>query len=154
MEQFKLGQKVMWSGGWGTDSPKPAKIVGWVEDNGVVLYDLDNGHWAYGYQLQEINADWPQVMEPAQSNEECVDGLVMFAGGGRIALDAIRYDDDFVLNIYVRKSEHRDRDTYRNIAYMNGRPLDQFDNVGFESFKTREALLNRMMQLVSAANPF
>lgn len=54
--QYEIGQEVMWSGGWGREAPKPAKIVDVGEKNGKPVYDLDNGHWAYEYQLkaQEI----------------------------------------------------------------------------------------------------
>lgn len=50
--QFKIGQEVLWSGSWGTQDPKPAKIVDCGEKNDWAVYDLDNGHWAYEYQLQ------------------------------------------------------------------------------------------------------
>lgn len=51
--EFKIGQRVIWRGGWGTRAPEPAKIVGTGEKNGEAVYDLDNGHWAYEYQLSE-----------------------------------------------------------------------------------------------------
>ena len=54
--QYEIGQEVMWSGSWGTRAPQPAKIIDTGEKNGKPVYDLDNGHWAYEYQLkaQEI----------------------------------------------------------------------------------------------------
>ena len=54
--QYEIGQEVMWSGGWGREAPKLAKIIDTGEKNGKPVYDLDNGHWAYEYQLkaQEI----------------------------------------------------------------------------------------------------
>lgn len=54
--QYEIGQEVMWSGGWGTRAPQPAKIIDKGDKNGQPVYDLDNGHWAYEYQLkaQEI----------------------------------------------------------------------------------------------------
>ena len=61
--RYKIGQQVMWSGGWGTQAPKPAKIVDMGEKNNQPVYDLDNGHWAYGYQLQELTEDFPQHYE-------------------------------------------------------------------------------------------
>jgi hypothetical protein len=55
MQQFKIGERVMWSGAFGRQMPKPATIVDNTgEKNDEVVYDLDNGHWAYGYQLQPI----------------------------------------------------------------------------------------------------
>ena len=52
--QYEIGQEVMWSGSWGTRAPQPAKIIDKGEKNGQAVYDLDNGHWAYEYQLEEI----------------------------------------------------------------------------------------------------
>jgi len=50
--QYEIGQEVMWSGGWGREAPKLAKIIDTGEKNGKPVYDLDNGHWAYEYQLK------------------------------------------------------------------------------------------------------
>ena len=50
--KFQIGDQVMWSGGWGTRAPKLATIVDLGEKNDEPVYDLDNGHWAYEYQLQ------------------------------------------------------------------------------------------------------
>lgn len=67
-----INDTVMWSGGFGNDPYKPAKVLGiqycevdekygeevqdinWndVKDHAVV--DLDNGHWAYGSQLKKM----------------------------------------------------------------------------------------------------
>lgn len=52
--KYEVGQQVMWSGGWGTEAPKLAKIVDVGEKNGQPVYDLDNNHWAYEYQLEEV----------------------------------------------------------------------------------------------------
>jgi hypothetical protein len=52
--QYQVGQEVIWRGSWGSQSPKPAKIVDTGEKNGKAVYDLDNGHWAYEYQLEEV----------------------------------------------------------------------------------------------------
>ena len=71
METLKIGDTVVWRGGWGRSLPKEAVVVEiavterphqkygadvkeaqWVtvrEDRVVV--GLDNGHWAYGYQI-------------------------------------------------------------------------------------------------------
>lgn len=49
--QFAIGQQVIWRGGWGSQAPALAKIVELGEKNGQPVYDLDNGHWAYEYQL-------------------------------------------------------------------------------------------------------
>lgn len=51
--QFNIGDQVMWRGGWGHNAPAPAKIIDLGEKNGEPVYDLDNGHWAYEYQLQQ-----------------------------------------------------------------------------------------------------
>jgi len=54
--QYEIGQEVMWSGGWGRQAPKPAKIIDKGEKNCKPVYDLDNGHWAYEYQLERIES--------------------------------------------------------------------------------------------------
>jgi len=72
-EILKVGDKVMWRGAWGKETPKEAVVtemalcaVGekygkpissakWsTVENEKVVVDLDNGHWAYGYQLDRI----------------------------------------------------------------------------------------------------
>ena len=53
---FSIGDRVMWSGAWGTKAPRPARVVGRGDKNNEPVYDLDNGHWAYEYQL-EATAD-------------------------------------------------------------------------------------------------
>lgn len=74
-ELLKVGDKVMWSGSWGKDPAKeaivedielcevgkkygrPVSSVAWegVLNRSVnVTVSLDNGHWAYGYQLKPI----------------------------------------------------------------------------------------------------
>ena len=74
MEKVKIGDKVIWRGGWGSDAPQEATVTGmeiteqprskygeeateapWflVEENRVI-FDLDNGHWAYGEQISQI----------------------------------------------------------------------------------------------------
>jgi primase-polymerase (primpol)-like protein len=63
---LKLGDVVIWRGSWGKDLPQQAKVkfievgdhctmvdeIDWNEltDRSVTVV-LDNGHWAYGYQL-------------------------------------------------------------------------------------------------------
>jgi len=70
MAKIKVGDTVLWRGGFGCDAPKPAKIVAmdksehahdknggysvaeadWNEVNYLTV-TLDNNHWAYGTQL-------------------------------------------------------------------------------------------------------
>lgn len=52
--QYEIGQEVIWRGGWGREAPQPAKIIDVGEKNGKPVYDLDNGHWAYEYQLEQV----------------------------------------------------------------------------------------------------
>lgn len=54
--QYEIGQEVIWRGGWGREAPKPAKIIDKGEKNGKPVYDLDNGHWAYEYQLERVES--------------------------------------------------------------------------------------------------
>jgi hypothetical protein len=66
-----VGDKVMWRGGFGGESPKEAIVesielcksgskygdsvnsVDWSKKDRIVV-DLDNGHWARGYQISPI----------------------------------------------------------------------------------------------------
>lgn len=66
MEKLKVGDVVIWRGSWGNDLPKEVKVtcievndinvssIEWVNSgNRSVVVDLDNGHWAYGFQIQK-----------------------------------------------------------------------------------------------------
>lgn len=70
--KLKKGDTVIWRGSWGRDIPQEAIVdcievnceVGYgIEVNSVhwsnvndrsVVVDLNNGHWAYGFQLSQI----------------------------------------------------------------------------------------------------
>lgn len=73
MSNLRVGDKVIWRGGWGKDEPKEAIIreivickpglkygrnvseIEWdVIDGRNIIVDLTNGSWAYGNQLTEI----------------------------------------------------------------------------------------------------
>ena len=69
---IKVGMTVIYRGSWGYDAPEKVKIEGIelcdcegckygepvdevpVEDVRRCTFDLDNGHWAYGFQIDEI----------------------------------------------------------------------------------------------------
>jgi len=73
MKMLRIGDTVSWRHGWGAEPPKRATIieidantggskygdevqeVAWelVLDNDVTV-TLDNGHWAYGHQIDPI----------------------------------------------------------------------------------------------------
>jgi len=74
MESVKVGDKVMWSGSWGSEAPQEAVVTGmeitteprskygrevqeasWdlISENRV-MFDLDNGHWSYSDQISPI----------------------------------------------------------------------------------------------------
>lgn len=75
MKLISKGDQVWWRGSWGNDSWQQAKVVGielvnkGQKENGIAIehipvevkdhcvFDLDNGHWAYGYQIKEITND-------------------------------------------------------------------------------------------------
>ena len=69
---LKTGDTVIWRGAWGIDEPKEAKVkeITLCEAEGVkhgrlvsevlwdkvtsgrkIIVDLDNGHWAWGFQI-------------------------------------------------------------------------------------------------------
>jgi hypothetical protein len=68
---LKIGDEVIWKGGFGMDKSKTAKVTGIEVTNGgkygdpvdevkwskvrdrEVVVDLDNGHWAYGSQIKQ-----------------------------------------------------------------------------------------------------
>ena len=68
---LKVGDEVMWRGGFGSDAPKRAKVenielcapgekygehreeVEWSKRDRIVV-DLDNGHWAKGHQISPL----------------------------------------------------------------------------------------------------
>jgi len=71
MSKIKVGDYVMWRGAWGTEVPKKAKVIGLEltrslkDKEGVsvtevdpqtdnFLVDLDNGKWAYGWQVNTL----------------------------------------------------------------------------------------------------
>ena len=72
MNVINVGDTVMWRGKWGADPAKPAKIIrmelckqerdkygvevnsAWVSDKNRLCVDLDNGSWAYGFQIEPI----------------------------------------------------------------------------------------------------
>lgn len=66
---LKIGDKVLWRGSWGANDPKlvtvtgisigtkeednPVESVKWSKIGAGVVVDLDNHHWAYGYQISK-----------------------------------------------------------------------------------------------------
>lgn len=70
---LKVGQSVTYRGGWGKDDPKDVKVIGIelcqqehekygtpvkevnVEDIPRSVFDLDDGHWCYGYQIVAVH---------------------------------------------------------------------------------------------------
>jgi hypothetical protein len=71
MANLKIGDKVMWRGGFGSEPAKEATVTGielcksgqkygepcsevdWKDKDRIVV-DLDNGHWAKGHQLSPM----------------------------------------------------------------------------------------------------
>lgn len=90
---LKIGDMVSWRGGWGEQAPKLARVVGitrtteprtkygrpvdsvpWFNVRlNLVVVDLDNGHWAYGNQIDRPMED-PAVVSVV------VDGLAADCG--------------------------------------------------------------------------
>lgn len=79
MKLISKGDQVWWRGSWGNDSWQQAKVVGielvnkGQKENGIAIehipvevkdhcvFDLDNGHWAYGYQIKEVTNEKAEV---------------------------------------------------------------------------------------------
>ena len=89
---LRVGDRVLWSGAWGLDAPRPARVTGieLVEPEQVkggvpvdavpwsaaverdVIVDLDNGHWAYGHQLRPLPPEPPEADCVLDSRGTCV----------------------------------------------------------------------------------
>jgi hypothetical protein len=72
MAKLKVGDTVLWRGGFGSDAPKKAIVEGIEITNGGkygdpvdevdwtkvydrnVTVDLNNGHWAYASQIKRV----------------------------------------------------------------------------------------------------
>jgi hypothetical protein len=69
---LKIGDKVTWRGSWGRAAPQTATVVSmdlceqpgekyglevtaafWAHKDRLCV-GLDNGHWAYGYQIEKL----------------------------------------------------------------------------------------------------
>ena len=71
-DTFLKGETVMWRGSWGNDAPEPATIKmlelcpapnmregiivdeAYVIDKNRLVVTLDNGCWAYGFQIDKM----------------------------------------------------------------------------------------------------
>ena len=72
MDYIKIGTEVIYRPAWATETPKTAKItciekckregdkygknveqIAWISKN-YGVYDLDDGHWCYGYQIVSL----------------------------------------------------------------------------------------------------
>jgi hypothetical protein len=68
---LKVGDTVLWSGGWGLDAEREVKVLHIEADIGdskygtpvqelswgdvpLAVVDLDNGHWAYGLHIRRL----------------------------------------------------------------------------------------------------
>ena len=71
MDVLRIGDKVLYSGGWGSKEPKEATVLRiWKSasnyqskgnqvnqislDDENFRVDLDSGHWAYGWQISKL----------------------------------------------------------------------------------------------------
>ncbi len=52
--KFKVGDKVFYRGGWGTEAQVSCEITGVGEKNGLVVYDNSLGHWGFVEQYRFI----------------------------------------------------------------------------------------------------
>jgi hypothetical protein len=58
--EFSRGDRVLYSGAWGSHAPQPGKITGKGEKNGRTVYDVDldngNSHWGYADQFTAVRS--------------------------------------------------------------------------------------------------
>lgn len=79
--KVKIGDTVKWRGGFGMDAPRSAVVAGLsitdyprekygeevdevdssLIDQNRVLFDLENGHWAYSDQIELCPKGWDSV---------------------------------------------------------------------------------------------
>ena len=83
---ISVGDSVMWSGSWGSESAKPVRITAMElcaaprQKYGVpvtevpttmknyVNFTLDNGHWAYGYQITLMDDEQLRTIRECSDN--------------------------------------------------------------------------------------
>jgi len=81
---IKVGDKVLWRGNFGLELGEYARIVRmelcerdrekhgvpveWISDDqkNRTVFDLDNGHWAYGEQIIQLSYDLEQLQRKAK----------------------------------------------------------------------------------------
>jgi hypothetical protein len=81
MRKLRVGDKVRWRGNWGTGGSMVVEVVSiehvesgekfgenveeidWDKVADEIVVTLDNGHWAYGYQLRPV-LNPPQHEDP------------------------------------------------------------------------------------------
>lgn len=95
-----------------------------------------------------------QYMMPEQ--DVIHDGLTLFVRQGNYALDASLDGLDYHLDIYGRKPECKELDTFFNISHMNGEEglFEQFSHIRRETFKTRSELMSAIANFVTLNNHF
>jgi hypothetical protein len=54
--RLKIGDKVLYSGAWGTEKPKKAVITGIDEKDNKKVYDTNIKHWGYAYQFKKLKS--------------------------------------------------------------------------------------------------
>ena len=52
--KYAIGNRIEYRPAFGTAAPVVVTIEGLGEKNGRPLYDLNNGHWAYEFQIIRI----------------------------------------------------------------------------------------------------
>lgn len=50
-----IGTEVVYRGGFGFGEPTRASVIGLGKKNGKIVYDLSDGHWCYGHQIDSVN---------------------------------------------------------------------------------------------------
>ena len=53
----RIGERVIYKGGWGMDAPVVCKCTGAGMKNGRPVYDNDLGHWGYADQYEAFAGD-------------------------------------------------------------------------------------------------
>lgn len=106
--KLRVGDTVLWSGGWGGDPPRKTKVkaielcepghtegtpvdeVDWSECAGRgVVVDLESGRWAYGFQLKPVPVVPPAIPSATPEEDAELDWITLARGGALVLLAAL-----------------------------------------------------------------
>jgi hypothetical protein len=103
------------------------------------------------------------IIDALIESSGCIqDGLTVFVGQGRIAIDVCLHSDThdstdlYVFDVYKRKTECEDTDTFFNFTYMNSAAFEEFEEKFFiqEYYTTIAEVHARITELMIEYSAF